>query len=127
MSEPIKQNAQVFLRRQNETVEVSMHCTIQGGSNGFSVSICRRGGSLFYGNQEIKGNLYDFMKKSVESYFKGWSNDSQEVKLLNFPKPEGDILDMVKYVFCEGKEYSYPVEYEVHVLNEKLFDCKDCG
>ena len=127
MSVETPQKTKVVLKRANKTVQVSMSCNINNATTTFFNYIRRKGGSLFYGHQEIKGNLYDLIKASVERHIRGRSDYSLEAKLLNFEKPEGDILDTVKDVFCNGKESSLRVEYEFHSLDENLFDCKDCG
>ena len=122
------QKTKVVFKRENKTVHVSMFGDFMIFR--FSAWIRRKGDSLFYdfyGTKEIKGNLYDLINESVEDHFRRMNNDSREFKLLSFAKPEGDILDIVKDVFCNGQESSLLVEYEFHWLDEDLFDCKDCG
>ena len=122
--EIIKREVKVVFQRKNEAVQIVMHCGWMHSA--FSGLILRKGDSLFFDNQEIKGNLYDLLNAAVENYFKRKSNDTRELKLLNFEKPQDDLLDMVKNVYCKRAEFSLSVEYEVHLHKEDLFDCKDC-
>ena len=124
--EIIKKETKVVFKRQNETVQVSMHCDVSDWmSSGFCSRIWRKDDSLFLDNQEIKGDLYDLINGMVENDFNGKSEPPHELKLLNFEKPEDDLLNIVKDVFCKGEPFSLRVEYESHLHN--LFDCKDCG
>ena len=123
------QKTEVVFKRDNKTVQVLMQGDFM--TSHLYARIRRKGDSLFYDflatNKEIKGNLYDLINESIEHHFRRMNNHSREFKLLSFAKPEGDILDIVKDVFCNGKESSLLVEYEFHSLEENLFDCKDCG
>ena len=119
------QKTKVVFKRADKTISVSMN----GIPSGFYARIRRKGDSLFYHfngtSKEIKENLYDLINESVEDHFRRMNNHSREFKLLSFEKPEGDILDIMKDVFCKGEPFSLRVEYESHLHN--LFECKDCG
>ena len=121
--EIIKKETKVVFRRDNETVLVLMH---YNGTLAWHRSILRNRGLLFFDTQEIKGNLYDLINKLVESYLRNKSKYPHELKLLNFEKPQDDLLDIVKNVYCKRAEFSLSVEYELHLHKEDLFDCKDC-
>ena len=119
------QKTEVVFKRENKIVRVSMYCDPAGCT--FGHRIWRKGNSLFFDTREIKGNLYDLINEEIKSHFSNLSNCTRDSKLLNLEKPEGDLLNIVKDVFCKGEPLSLLVEYECHSLEESLFDCKDCG
>ena len=122
-AEITKKEARVVFTRENAAVKVIMYF---GNTIVSHNRIWRQGDSLFFGNQEIKGSLYDSINASVEIYFQCASKYPHELKLLSFEKPKGDLLDIVKNVFCKEEEFSLLVEYESHSHTD-LFECKDCG
>ena len=123
-----ERKTKVVFKRENETVHVSMRCDVSDKAHlNFERRISRERGLLCFAGQEIKGSLYDLINASIKDYFKKESRYPLEVKLLNFEKPEDDLLNIMKNVYCKGEESSLPVEYEVHLHKEDLFDCKDCG
>ena len=117
-----KKATKVVFRREGKVVLVSMYCKEKYVLRRF---ILRKRGHLFFGGKKINGNLYDLIKEAVESSFQK-DNYPFELKLVSFKKPKGDLLDIVKNVYCKGEEFSFPVEYEVRLHKEDLFDCKDC-
>ena len=127
--EIIKKETKVVFQRQNKIVHASMYGDLM--TDQLLARIWRKGDSLFYDflatNKEIKENLYDLVNESVKNHFRRMNYYPREFKLLNFEKPEGDLLKIVENVFCKGEEFSLLVEYEFHSLEESLFDCKDCG